>query len=261
MSRAVAARAADAVVHGRAAGGARSCSASTCSGSSGASARAASTASSRRDRDARQHRPRRAQRAGRARHGGERGDDDRRPRRGGRSRSSIRTGVCSARAGADSISRLGCRAATRPSVRTMRTAGGAWRVHARPRRVRRSHPRAAGRQPAGRVLREQREVHEAMLVGIPIVLLLAAGGGLWLASIGLRPITDMARRAASIPPNGLEDLGETTGPTSSVNWRRRSTAWSRGCARRCRRSGSSWPTRRTSCGRRCRSFAPRPTSC
>ena len=59
------------------------------------------------------------------------------------------------------------------------------------------------------VLREQHEVQEAMLVGIPIVLLLAAVGGLWLASIGLRPITDMARRAARIAPTGLEDLGQT----------------------------------------------------
>jgi signal transduction histidine kinase len=52
-------------------------------------------------------------------------------------------------------------------------------------------------------------VQEAMVVGIPIVLLLAATGGLWLASIGLRPITDMARRAAGIAPTGLEDLGQT----------------------------------------------------
>ena len=36
-----------------------------------------------------------------------------------------------------------------------------------------------------------------------------AAGGLWLASIGLRPITDMARRAARIAPTGLEDLGQT----------------------------------------------------
>jgi two-component system OmpR family sensor kinase len=40
-------------------------------------------------------------------------------------------------------------------------------------------------------------------------LVLAAAGGMWLASIGLRPITDMAQRAARIAPNGLEDLGQT----------------------------------------------------
>jgi signal transduction histidine kinase len=48
-----------------------------------------------------------------------------------------------------------------------------------------------------------------MFVGIPIVLLLAAAGGWWLASMGLRPITDMAGRAARISLNGIEDLGET----------------------------------------------------
>jgi two-component system, OmpR family, sensor kinase len=63
--------------------------------------------------------------------------------------------------------------------------------------------------PLSDVLRDQREGLEAMLVGIPIALLLAAAGGLWLASIGLRPITDMARRAARIAPTGLEDLGRT----------------------------------------------------
>ena len=32
-----------------------------------------------------------------------------------------------------------------------------------------------------------------MLVGIPIVLLLAAGGGMYLAAVGLRPITEALR--------------------------------------------------------------------
>jgi two-component system OmpR family sensor kinase len=64
--------------------------------------------------------------------------------------------------------------------------------------------------PLSDVYRERHEVQEAMIVGIPIVLLLAAGGGLWLASIGLRPISDMAHRASRIPLSGLEDLGEST---------------------------------------------------
>jgi signal transduction histidine kinase len=59
------------------------------------------------------------------------------------------------------------------------------------------------------VHREQHEVQEAMLVGIPIALLLAAAGGLWLASIGLRPISDMARQAALISLTGTEELGPT----------------------------------------------------
>jgi len=48
-----------------------------------------------------------------------------------------------------------------------------------------------------------------MLIGIPIVLILAGAGGFWLADVGLRPISRMAERAARIPPNGLEDLGES----------------------------------------------------
>jgi signal transduction histidine kinase len=47
--------------------------------------------------------------------------------------------------------------------------------------------------PLSAVLREQREAQEAMLIGIPIVLLLAAGGGMYLASVGLRPITEALR--------------------------------------------------------------------
>jgi heavy metal sensor kinase len=57
--------------------------------------------------------------------------------------------------------------------------------------------------------RERKEVLEAIVVGMPIALLLAAGGGLWLASVGLRPITQMAGKAARIPLTGMEDLGHT----------------------------------------------------
>jgi heavy metal sensor kinase len=56
--------------------------------------------------------------------------------------------------------------------------------------------------------REQRAVWEAMLLGIPIVLALAAIGGWWLASIGLAPITDMANRASKLPLTGSDDLGD-----------------------------------------------------
>ena len=96
-----------------------------------------------------------------------------------------------------------------PSVRTVDTGAGAWRVHERPQTFGTLPLVLIAASPMSDVLREQREVREAMLVGIPIVLLLAGAGGLWLASVGLRPITDMARRAARIPPNGLEDLGQT----------------------------------------------------
>jgi heavy metal sensor kinase len=94
-------------------------------------------------------------------------------------------------------------------VRTVETAAGAWRVHARSHAFGDRTLVLLVASPMADVLREQHEVQEAMLVGIPIVMLLAGVGGLWLASIGLRPITDMARRAARIAPTGLEDLGQT----------------------------------------------------
>jgi signal transduction histidine kinase len=96
-----------------------------------------------------------------------------------------------------------------PDVRTVGTPAGAWRVHARSHAFGDRTLVLLVASPMADVLREQHEVQEAMLVGIPIVMLLAAVGGLWLASIGLRPITDMARRAARIAPTGLEDLGQT----------------------------------------------------
>jgi two-component system OmpR family sensor kinase len=95
-----------------------------------------------------------------------------------------------------------------PDVRTVGTPAGAWRVHARSHAFGDRTLVLLVASPMADVLREQHEVQEAMLVGIPIVMLLAAVGGLWLASIGLRPITDMARRAARIAPTGLEDLGQ-----------------------------------------------------
>jgi signal transduction histidine kinase len=100
-------------------------------------------------------------------------------------------------------------AAEGPSVRTVRTPSGDWRVHARPSTFGATTLVLMVASPLSDVKREQREVQEAMQVGIPIVLLLAAAGGLWIASIGLRPITGMARRAAQIPLTGEEDLGQT----------------------------------------------------
>jgi len=96
-----------------------------------------------------------------------------------------------------------------PSVRTIQSNGVAWRVHTRPRAFGNLTLVLVVATPVADVLREQREVQEAMMIGIPIVLLLAAAGGLWLASVGLRPIADMAGRAARIAPTGLDDLGQT----------------------------------------------------
>ena len=93
------------------------------------------------------------------------------------------------------------------AVRTIETSSGQWRVHVEPETFGPVTFTLVIAKPLTDIAREQHEVREAMVVVIPIALLLAGAGGLWLASIGLRPITLMARRATSIPLTGLEDLG------------------------------------------------------
>jgi signal transduction histidine kinase len=92
-------------------------------------------------------------------------------------------------------------------VWTEQTRSGAWRIHARSQRFDATTLILLAASPLANVQRERHEVQEAMLVGIPIALLLAGGGGFWLASVGLRPIAEMARQAAGISLTGTEDLG------------------------------------------------------
>src|SRR5262249_60292441 len=89
-----------------------------------------------------------------------------------------------------------------PVVWTAATPGGAWRAHLRPTRDHAFLLFCA--VPLADMLREQREAEEAIGIGLPIVLLLAAAGGLWLAAIGPRPLTRMARRAEGPRPAGPE---------------------------------------------------------
>src|SRR5207244_479681 len=77
---------------------------------------------------------------------------------------------------------------------TAETPGGPWRVRARRETFGETTLTLMVASPFSDVRREQREVEEAMLVGIPLGLLLAAAGGLWLASVGLRPINAMVGR-------------------------------------------------------------------
>ncbi len=76
---------------------------------------------------------------------------------------------------------------------TAESPGGGWRVHAVPQAFEtRTFVLVVG-APLSDIRREQHEVQEAMVIGIPIVLLIAGAGGLYLASIGLRPITNALR--------------------------------------------------------------------
>jgi signal transduction histidine kinase len=94
-----------------------------------------------------------------------------------------------------------------PASTTIDTPSGEWRVHAETDTIGATRFTLIIARPLTDIAREQHEVGEAMLVVIPLALVLAGAGGLWLASIGLRPITLMARRATSLPLTGLEDLG------------------------------------------------------
>src|SRR4051812_12119899 len=89
---------------------------------------------------------------------------------------------------------------------TIVSGGASWRVQAT-RETRRGIPfvivAASG---LDEVARDQQDLRQAILLGAPIALLLAAAGGLWLATSGLRPIPQMARRAAGLPLAGAEDL-------------------------------------------------------
>ena len=92
-------------------------------------------------------------------------------------------------------------------VWTVDTPSGEWRVHVQPHTFGDTTVVLLVGNSLADVRRERHEVLEAMQVAIPIVLLLAGGGGFWLASVGLRPITEMARRATLVPLTGVDDLG------------------------------------------------------
>jgi len=116
-------------------------------------------------------------------------------------------GVLSARLGALSLTDLVAGGVPASGIRTVETAHGAWRVHVDPRTLEGVDVFFVVASPLSDLARDQRELRQAMALGIPIALLLAAAGGLWIASIGLRPVTAMARRAVAIPLTGEDDLG------------------------------------------------------
>lgn len=90
---------------------------------------------------------------------------------------------------------------------TVETARGSWRVLLRRDTVNAVPLTHIVASPLLDLARDQREMRQAIMLGLPLALLLAAAGGLWLASVGLRPITHMARRAVSLPLSGDDDLG------------------------------------------------------
>jgi two-component system OmpR family sensor kinase len=92
---------------------------------------------------------------------------------------------------------------------TVDSGGSSWRTHLDRYAFERATFDVIVAAPLADVRRERQEAIEAMTIGIPVALLLAAGGGMWLASIGLRPLSAMAERAAAMPLGGASDLGES----------------------------------------------------
>jgi signal transduction histidine kinase len=76
---------------------------------------------------------------------------------------------------------------------TIEVGGDAWRVYMRPQSFGATKLMLLVASPLTDMFRDQREEQEAMLIGIPIILLLAAGGGIYLASVSLRPIAEALR--------------------------------------------------------------------
>lgn len=95
-------------------------------------------------------------------------------------------------------------------VQTIQFEGGAWRMQVQRESFDGMPLLLIVASPLSGLARDQREIREAIFLGLPIALVLAAAGGLWLASIGLRPVTIMARRAGSLSLSGAEDLGPPT---------------------------------------------------
>lgn len=92
-------------------------------------------------------------------------------------------------------------------VRTIEVDGGTWRVQVQREHFDRLALLLVVASPLNGIARDQREIREAVILGLPIALVFAAAGGLWLASVGLRPVTIMAQRAGNLPLTGIEDLG------------------------------------------------------
>ncbi len=95
-----------------------------------------------------------------------------------------------------------------------------------------------------------RAVREVLLLLFPVMLLLASGGGYFLANRALAPIDQITRTAQRI---GAENLGGRIGLQGSDDevggWRAPSTPCWRGSRRPLRASASSPPMPRTSCAR------------
>lgn len=89
------------------------------------------------------------------------------------------------------------------------TADGQWRLFARRDVLKGDTYIIVASAPMADATRERAEALEAMWLAGPVLILVAAFGGYWLATAALRPISEMATRAAALPVDAGEDLGQS----------------------------------------------------
>jgi HAMP domain-containing protein len=82
--------------------------------------------------------------------------------------------------------------------------GRQWRVMVRGRTAKGFRYLVAVGAPLDEAAEQWRTLVRACLIGIPLALVFAAGGGLWLGRAGLRPLTSMAAEAHAITATTLD---------------------------------------------------------
>jgi heavy metal sensor kinase len=101
---------------------------------------------------------------------------------------------------------------------SLQADGELWRIYNRP--IQRADGKTIGGVQVAQSLEDVQEalqrLNEPMLLGIPLALLLAGGGGFFLANRALRPIDQITRAAQTINPPDLARRIDYTGPTDEV---------------------------------------------
>jgi heavy metal sensor kinase len=87
---------------------------------------------------------------------------------------------------------------------TLGSPRGPWRVTARSGRAEGYRYVVAVGAPLDEAIEQWRTLLKACLIGIPLALFFAVGGGLWLGRHGLRPLTSMAAEAQAITAKTLD---------------------------------------------------------
>jgi len=91
-------------------------------------------------------------------------------------------------------------------ITTLDTPHGAWRVNISPQTFGAMSFTLVVASPLTDVHRERHEAREAMMIGIPLILLLAAGGGVYLSSLSARPIAEALRLQRQFTADASHEL-------------------------------------------------------